>query len=145
MDQHKPVYLTANDYDAICQLWEAAGLAFKPNGRDSREAFARQLATGVQAVIGIRHQEELVGVVVATHDSRKGWINRLAVHQKYQRQGIGRRLIEACEEHFQQHDIQIIAALVETENTGSLALFRHEGYYLHDNVVYLTKREHDQV
>ncbi len=94
-------HLTAADYDAVRALWEAAGLHIRPVGRDSREAFAAQLASGCQIAIGLEAveggQTRLVGVALATTDSRRGWINRLAVHPDYRRRGLGLRLIRECE------------------------------------------------
>ena len=43
--------LTIEDYDALLDLWQRAGLhSLRPKGRDSREAIAGQLASGVAAV-----------------------------------------------------------------------------------------------
>ena len=43
------------------------------------EAFAREIESGTATVIGAEDADgTLIGVVVATHDGRKGWINRLA-------------------------------------------------------------------
>ncbi len=82
-----PVRLTVNDYDAIMDLWKAAGLTtIKPTGRDSRESFEQQMSRGIQAVIGIYEGEQLIGLVMATHDTRKGWVNRLAVHPDFRGQ-----------------------------------------------------------
>ncbi len=139
------VSLSARDYDDIRHLWVAAGLDFRPIGRDTAASFTAQLESGILAALGIRQDEQLIGVVLATHDSRKGWINRLAVHPDYRRQGIGRLLIIACETHFEQQKIQIVAALVERENGSSLALFEDAGYHLHEEVIYLSKRANDQV
>lgn len=87
------IRLGPGDYERVVELWRQAGLPIKPAGRDSKEAFARQLASDVQAILAYQIGSELIGAVVTTHDSRKGWINRLAVHPAWQRQGIGTRLI----------------------------------------------------
>jgi len=63
-------------------------LHIRPKGRDSREAFEGQLASGIQTAVGIEmEQGDLIGVVLVTHDSRKGLINRLAVHPDWRRKG----------------------------------------------------------
>lgn len=139
------VRLSVEDYDEVCALWQAAGLPFKPAGRESPENFATQMASGIQVLFGIRENGQLVGVAVATHDTRKGWINRIAVHPDYRRQGVAAALIEACEAHFEQLGLLIFAALVEGENEASLALFQSEGYHVHQTVKYLSKRPSNEV
>jgi ribosomal protein S18 acetylase RimI-like enzyme len=139
------VHLGVDDHAAILDLWQRSGLHIRPDGRDNAAAFARQMATGVQTVIGLRAGERLAAVVVATHDSRKGWINRLAVDPEFRRQGLGLRLIRLCEEHFQALRIDIWAALIEDWNDASLALFRKAGFALSDSVTYASRRRHSNV
>ena len=136
--------LTAADYDAVRDLWEQAGLPIKPNGRDSAEQFARQVA-GTQTVLGLYDGERLVGVIVATHDERKGWLNRLAIHPDYRRQGLAQELIAAAERELHDQGIHIIAALIEGWNKTSLALFQRAGYSVHPDIHYVTKRDHHDV
>ena len=137
--------LGLEDYDRLLTLWQQAGLhSLKPRGRDSRAGLARQLATGVQTILGLEVGGQLIGAVVATHDSRKGWINRLAVHPDHRRRGHGTRLIAAAEEVLRDEGMRVIAALVESDNPASLALFQEAGYVEIDaGIHYLTKRDSD--
>lgn len=137
--------LSADDYDAIMDLWQRAGLHIRPQGRDARAAFAGQMASGVQTVIGLEQDGRLIGVVVATHDARKGWINRLAVDPAYRRQGHAARLIEEAERVLHAQGIRLVAALVEDWNEASLRLLQREGYVLHRDIYYLSKRDSQDV
>ena len=139
--------LGLEDYDELLALWQRAGLhSLKPRGRDSRAGLARQLASGVQTILGLEVDGQLVGMVVVTHDSRKGWINRLAVDPDHRRRGYGDRLIVAAEEVLREQGIHVIAALIESDNPASLALFRKVGYLEIDpGIHYLTKRDSDDV
>jgi len=134
-----------DDYDELLALWQRAGLhSLKPRGRDSRASLARQLASTIQTILGLEVDGQLVGAVVATHDSRKGWINRLAVDPDHRRRGYGARLIAAAEEVLHEQGMRVIAALVESDNPASLALFRKAGYVEIDpGIHYLTKRDSD--
>jgi ribosomal protein S18 acetylase RimI-like enzyme len=138
--------LGLEDYEELLGLWRRAGLhSLRLQGRDSREALARQLASGVQTILGLEVGGQLVGAVVVTHDSRKGWINRLAIAPDHRRQGYGARLIRAAEEALHEQDIHVIAALIESDNPASLALFRKTGYVEIDTGIhYLTKRDSDE-
>ncbi len=138
--------LTVRDYDAILLLWQRAGLdSIRPQGRDSREAFADQLARG-QVVLGLQDAQagRLVACVVVTDDTRKGWINRLAVAPEYRRHGLGARLIGEAESDLRARGFKIFCALVESENAASLNLFQREKYKAHD-MVYVSKRDGEDV
>ena len=78
-------------------------------------------------------------MVFGTHDRRKGWINRLAVRPGYRRQGVARRLIEACEQALYAQGIGITAALIERDNAVSVDLFTDAGYVADVPVHYFVK------
>jgi ribosomal protein S18 acetylase RimI-like enzyme len=148
---------TAADYDALVAVWEAAGQPYHDCGRESRAAFTKQLdALGsMYLVAAVRAEamsdegqapttgasaaeeqptpasasgETLVGVALGSHDQRKGWINRLAVHPDYQRRGVAQRLVEACEKAIRAEGIEIVGALIEEGNHRSRAFFESLGY-----------------
>jgi ribosomal protein S18 acetylase RimI-like enzyme len=137
-------YLTVDDYDAIIHLWKQAGLqSLRLQGRDSRDAFAAQLAAG-QRAIGLEDKGQLVGAVLVTHDTRKGWINRLAVHPDHRRKGYATELIAAAEQELRAMGLRVFAVLIEADNDVSQQLFAREGYKAHD-IVYMSKRNSDNV
>jgi ribosomal protein S18 acetylase RimI-like enzyme len=128
------------DYDEIMALWQRAGLRIRPEGRDAPQAFARQMASGLQRVVGLRANGILVAVVVLTYDGRKGWINRLAVDPAYRRRGLAKQLIAEAERWFAQElGLEVWAALIEPHNHNSLALFAALGYARYE-LVYVSKR-----
>jgi ribosomal protein S18 acetylase RimI-like enzyme len=132
--------LTLDDYDAIIGVWRSCGLKIKLNGRESRVKMQAQMQTGVQTILGAVQDGQLAGVVLATHDGRKGWINRLGVARDFQRQGIARTLVQAAEAHLRGQGISVVCVLIEQHNAASLSLFESEGFKL-EPVVYLTKRD----
>ncbi len=141
MKLKSPGLLTTSDYPRIVALWQAAELHVRLTGRDSREGFERQMEGGLQTAIGIETQDgDLIGVVLATHDGRKGWINRLAVHPDWHRRGIARQLIAAAEDTLHKQGVDVIAALIEPENTPSLACFLGSGYEEYVGLHYVSKR-----
>jgi ribosomal protein S18 acetylase RimI-like enzyme len=137
--------LGLDDYDELLALWQQAGLhSLKLQGRDSGSSLARQLESGVLTMLGLEADGQLVGAALVSHDSRKGWINRLAVHPDHRRRGHATRLIEAAEEMLRNQGIDVIAALVVSGNPTSLALFKGAGYVEVDQGIhYLTKRDSD--
>ena len=133
------------DYDALIELWENAGLSFRPNGRDMRDRIERELEFGVAIFLLAEIDGELAGSVFGTHDGRRGWINRLAVAPKFRRQGIARLLVEKVEQRFAEIGIEIVACLVENWNTQSMMTFERFGYVTHPDIMYLSKRKNAEV
>ena len=133
--------LTIDDHAAILALWQRAGLhSIRPEGRDSRTEFEKQLAGG-QIALGLEEAGRLIGVVLATHDTRKGWLNRLAIDPDYRRQGYGAQLVQAAEAALREAGLHLIAAFIEEGNTASLTLFEKLGYAVHQNIYYVSKRD----
>ncbi len=133
--------LTIDDHAAILALWQRAGLhSIRLEGRDSPAEFEKQLAAG-QIAIGLEEDGQLIGVVIVTNDTRKGWINRLAIDPDYRRQGYGEQLVRAAEEALQGAGLHLIAAFIEEGNAASLTLFEKLGYAAHPKIVYVSKRD----
>ena len=109
-------------------LFRVSGLNPKTKGRDSPRSFSEQLRRNRRSYLGAFDGDRLAGVVLGTSDTRKGWINRLAVHPDYRRRSIARRLVRACERVLRQQGLRMFAALIEPENRASEAFFRSLGY-----------------
>lgn len=137
--------LKIEDYNALTALWEKAGLSYRPHGRDRREHIARELAGGCSIFLVAEEDGRLIGSVLGTHDGRKGWINRLAVHPDYRRRGIGRRLVREVEQRLEEMGIDIVAVLIEDWNTVSRTVFGKLGYYRHEDIHYYSKRKNAEV
>ena len=132
--------LTAADLDDVLDVWRDAGLPTRPTGRDARAAILAQFALPQCRFFGIRDASgRLIGAVLANHEGRKGWINRLAVRPAARRGGLARALLEACERWFGDEGILVVAALVEGYNTGSQALFEACDYDRDTSLVYYRK------
>ncbi len=137
--------LREEDYDALVALWRVAGLPFKPQGRDTREAIARQLQKPTAAYLVAEIGGEVVGAVLGTHDGRKGWINRLAIAPEHRRRSLAARLVAETERRFAAQGVEIFACLVEDWNQDSLAVFEKLGYKPFRRITYFTKRLREEV
>lgn len=120
--------LRLSDYDVLIALFRICGVGPRLQGRNRRSAIAVQLRSRRNVYLGAFDGLRLVGAVLGTHDTRKGWINRLAVHPDYRRLGIASRLVRRAERELTNQGIQMFAALVEPGNVASEVLFRALGY-----------------
>ena len=133
--------LRLTDYDAMIRLFRVCGLNPRTRGRESRSAIAAQLRTARNRYLGAFEGTRLVGTVLGTHDGRKGWINRLAVHPEYRRRQVASRLVRLCERGLREQGIQIFAALIDPDNSPSEAVFRGLGYEIHP-MLYARRKIH---
>lgn len=131
------------DYDRVMELWAEGGLPLKPRGRDSRENFSRQIALPMVLFLVAEEEEggRVVGTVLATHDGRKGWINRLAVDAGLRRKGLGARLVREAELWLEAQGMDILACLIEDDNAVSMKVFERLGYKKHAEILYFAKRK----
>jgi N-acetylglutamate synthase len=129
-----------SDYDEVVNIWQEAGLDYMPNGRDSRDAIGKQISCPCSVILVSEHEGRIIGVVLGTHDFRKGWINRLAVLPEYQGQGVAKSLIKHVEQDFIKTGIKIFSATIFADNSVSLHTAEKMGYILHENVKYLSKK-----
>jgi len=133
--------LRFEDYPKIQALWEAAGLSWRPVGRDHPDQVEKQIEKKNVFFLGEMKNDDLQGVIMVTHDSRKGWINRLAVHPEHRQKGIAQKLLEAAESRlFQTEGIEVISALIFEDNKPSISLFEKTGYEFWPNIKYYSKR-----
>ncbi len=132
--------LRLEDHEDAIALWRRAGLTNRVNLRDSRRSFARQLRSNRGLYLGAFDGTRLVGTVLGTHDTRKGWINRLAVDPAYQRRGVGTRLLRASEKALVRKGMKVISAFVTNGNGPSLNLFRRSGYQTVTDMTYVRKK-----
>lgn len=123
----------------MVEVWNASGLLIRSTGRDSFEKIRIEMQKNPEYFIGAFDNERLIGLVVASSDNRKGWINRLAVIPEYRGLGIARELIGKSEDALYKSGIEILACLVMDDNTASIRLFESEGYSYWPNVLYFRK------
>jgi len=134
------VELDIEDYPSVQKLWKAADLSFRPIGRDDPETISKQLSSGLVTMLGIRHNEGLIAVIMLSHDGRKGWVNRLAVEPQFRSKGLAKQLLKEAENFFFSRGIMVYSALVFRDNLPSRKLFEECGYIEDPDIIYYSKR-----
>ncbi|MFQ6609223.1 MAG: GNAT family N-acetyltransferase [Fidelibacterota bacterium] len=132
---------TMDDYEVVCDLWNAAKLPFKPKGRDSKTAIRNETEKSNSMFFMAELDHQVIGVIFGTHDGRKGWINRLAVRPEVQRNGVAKKLVQVLESALEKEGIHITSCLIEDGNESSVAFFKKMGYVPHDDIQYFSKRK----
>jgi len=104
IELYKPGY-----YKTLVSLWEASLLPYKPMGRDDETKIEAEMLRGSGIFLFAKYNQTFIGTVLATHDGRKGWINRVAVLPSFRKQGVARKLVQAAEKWLEEQGIEIFA------------------------------------
>lgn len=98
-------------------------------GRDAWSALDVAAALTFPSTVRLKadHEEEMIGLVIGDvrRSQREGWIATIAVHPKYRRRGLGRRLLRACEQAMAMPHIKLT---LRVSNPAALDLYKSEGY-----------------
>ena len=86
------------------------------------------------------NEKRIVGTVLGTHDSTKGWVNRPAVDAEYRRKSLATKLVSEIEKWFESKGLDVFACVIESDNAASMQLFSKLGYQ-EWHVRYYSKRK----
>ncbi len=136
--------LRPTDYDEIVRVWDEAELPVRLRGRDSRERIQTEMESSPDFLIGAFDGQKMVGLVIGTFDGRRGTINRLAIVPAYRKRNIGETLTKICEDRLRRAGATVIFGLVEKSNSAALKFFEKQGYKIHDDIVYISKRDNPE-
>ncbi|PZD95608.1 GNAT family N-acetyltransferase [Paenibacillus sambharensis] len=119
-----------SDYRPLTQLLETT--LTEVCYEETMEAFARQLSWDSDLVLVATNNQEVVGMIIGTIDQNRGYYYRIAVHPEYQRQGIGKLLIGALRQRFEQRNVSQILITADEYNEPILSLYESMGYAAKD-------------
>lgn len=125
------------DSGAVVALWHEAGVTRPWN--DPLADIERKRAVQPELFLVAVDANQPVGVIMAGFDGHRGWLNYLAVAERYRGSGLGRRLVEAAEAELAALGCPKIQLQVRPENTKVLGFYEHLGYTCYE-VVDMGKR-----
>ena len=119
--------MSVSDYDEVRALWESSD-GIEIGDIDSRQDILRFLERNPGLSFVAREGGELVGVVLCSHDGRRGYIDQLAVRPSHRRQGIGRSLVARCLFHLMRLGIRRWNLFVLEDNQPAIAFWQALGW-----------------
>ena len=124
------------DYDKVYALWMSCKNMGFNDLDDSREGVERFLNRNPDTSFVAMEEGEVVGVILAGHDGRRGYIYHMSVGEAYRRQGIGTRLVERCLSALKAEGINKAALLVFNRNEAGNAFWERQGFAIREDVAY---------
>ena len=131
--------MTIEDYEKVYHLWlscEGMGLN---NMDDSKDGIARYLDRNPDTCFVAEESDEVIGVIIAGHDGRRGFIYHTAVNPNYRNQGIATKLVEAAMDALKANGINKVALVVFDRNKDGNAFWEKVGFTVREDLVYRNK------
>ena len=131
--------MTIDDYEGVYTLWmRSVGMGLN-NLDDSKEGIEKFLGRNPKTCFVAEEDTEIVGVILAGNDGRRGYIYHTAVNPSYRNQGIGTALVETVMEALRSLGINKVALVVFSKNTDGNIFWEKQGFTARDDLIYRNK------
>lgn len=127
------------DYEAVYQLWLSCKGMGLNSVDDSREGIEKFLRRNPETCFVAEKDGEIVGVIMAGNDGRRGYIYHTAVSPEQRRQGIAQKLAGAALAAFEKIGITKVALVVFERNAAGNAFWEKLGFTVREDLVYRNK------
>ena len=132
-------FMTIEDYEKVYQLWlSCIGMGLN-NLDDSKDGIAIYLDRNPDTCFVAEKSDEIIGVIIAGHDGRRGFIYHTAVNPDYRNQGIATKLVNAAVDALKANGINKVALVVFDRNEVGNAFWEKVGFTAREDLVYRNK------
>ena len=131
--------MTIEDYEKVYQLWLSCSGMGLNNLDDSKDGIAKYLDRNPDTCFVAEKSDEIVGVIIAGHDGRRGFIYHTAVNSDYRNQGIATKLVDVTMDALKANGINKVALVVFDRNKDGNAFWEKVGFTFREDLVYRNK------
>ena len=134
--------MTSDDYKEVYDLWiHTPGMGLN-TADDSREGIERYLKRNPKTSFVAECDDRIIGVIMAGHDGRRGYIHHTAVLPAYRNQGIAKRLVDCAMAALEEEGINKVALVAFKTNDIGNGFWDSIGFVERDDLVYRNKNIH---
>lgn len=127
--------MTVEDYDAVYSLWLSCKGMGLNNLDDSREGIAAFLNRNPDTCF-VAEEREIIGVILAGNDGRRGYIYHTAVFPSHRGKGIGRELVQTALTALKECGIHKVALVVFSGNEAGNVFWERMGFSVREDLTY---------
>ena len=131
--------MLVGDYEAVYALWTSCSGMGLNDLDDSREGIAKFLTKNPDTCFVAIEQGGVVGVILAGHDGRRGYIYHTSVHPDYRKRGIATKLVNTAMEALEGCGINKVALVVFARNQGGNSFWERTGFTIREDLIYRNK------
>lgn len=134
--------MSITDYDEVYNLWiNTLGMGLN-SADDSREGIEKYLIRNPRSCFVAEYNGTIIGVIMAGHDGRRGYIHHTAVLPVYRNQGIAKRLVDCAMSALDEEGINKVALVVFKRNDIGNDFWEKIGFTERNDLVYRNKNIH---
>lgn len=135
--------MTIDDYDGVYDLWiNTPGMGLNTTD-DSREGFDKYLKRNPTTSFIAECDGKIIGVIMAGHDGRRGFIHHTAVLPEYRNQGIAKKLVGCAMSALDKEGINKVALVAFKKNDIGNGFWENVGFTERNDLVYRNKNIHE--
>ena len=129
--------MTPDDWDGVADVWENHE-GTKPVD-DSVEGFTKYLRRNPATSFVAVDDGRIIGTILAGHDGRRGIFHHVSVLPEYQKQGVGKMLVDNAMEALRKEGITKVLLVVFDHNENGNQFWEHMGFTVREDLIYRNK------
>ena len=135
--------MTIEDYEGVYDLWintPGMGLNSIDDSRGGIEKYLKRNPTSCFVAVS---DNKIVGVIIAGHDGRRGYIYHTAVLQEFRKLGIAKMLVDKVMQALDKDGINKVALVAFSKNEIGNIFWEKIGFNERTDLVYRNKNIHE--
>ena len=134
--------MTISDYDGVYHLWlNTPGMGLNA-ADDSKEGIKKFLKRNPTTNFVAEYNGEIVGVIMAGHDGRRGYIYHTAILPSCRNKGLAKQLVDCAISALDKEGINKVALVAFKKNDIGNGFWEHIGFIEREDLVYRNKNIH---
>ena len=134
--------MTIEDYGGVYDLWiNTQGMGLNSTD-DSEKGIKKYLERNPSTSFVAAENEKIIGVIMAGHDGRRGYIHHTAVLPDYRGQNIGKTLVDYAMSALEKEGINKVALVTFEKNEIGNGFWENMGFGAREDLVYRNKNIH---
>lgn len=124
------------DYEQVYQLWlSCSGLGLNDLD-DSKQGIERFLNRNPETCFVVENDNYIIGAIMVGNDGRRAYIYHLAILPAYQKQGIGKQLVQVALKKLEDLQIHKVALVVFKKNINAQLFWEKLGFIQRNDLIY---------
>ncbi|MBE6864331.1 MAG: GNAT family N-acetyltransferase [Ruminococcus flavefaciens] len=129
--------MTPDDWDGVAEVWENHEGTNPVD--DSIEGFTKYLRRNPSTSFVAVDDGRIIGTILAGHDGRRGIFHHVSVLPEYQKQGVGKMLVDNAMEALRKEGITKVLLVVFNHNENGNQFWEHMGFTVREDLIYRNK------